>query len=181
MSPIASAIGQIISRRLGMSVTRFSSLVALVGVVAALASILTVGLSLKLWTMFIGWTCFSTGVGDVRRGMMAITCLILGVLLGIGSILIMGAITPVLGQWSLPLVIFVLAVIAMLSLLVPPLDSIPGYFLGMTAFYASGLQPSWDALVTIVPAALIGGIGSALVIIAPQFYDRVRRKPPSAV
>jgi len=91
-----------------------------------------------------------------------------------GSIVIMGAISPLFGQWSLPLVIFVLAVIAMLSLLTPPIDSIPGYFLGMTAFYASGLQPGWDALMTIVSAALIGGVASGVVVVAPQLFDRLR-------
>jgi hypothetical protein len=168
------AIGSMAVRRLGMPTARFAWIVVTVGVVAAVAAVVTVGLSLQLWTMFIGWTCFGTGGGNLRRGAAAFACLVIGVLLGMGALVVLGAIAPAVGQWALPIVIFILAVIAMLSLLTPPLDSIPGYFLGMTAFFASGLQPGIPALATIVPAALIGALSAALVVIAPQLYDRWR-------
>ncbi len=161
-------------QRLGMSTTRFAWLVVSVGIVAAVASVATVGLSLKLWTMFIGWTCFGSGGGNLRRGTTAFACLVIGVLLGMGSVVVLGAIAPAVGLWGLPIVIFALAVIAMLSLLTPPLDSIPGYFLGMTAFFASGLQPGLPALAAILPAALIGALSAALVVLGPQLYDRWR-------
>jgi hypothetical protein len=174
MSTDKQAIESITTRRLGMPSSRFAWIVVSVGVVAAVASVVTVGLSLKLWTMFIGWICFGTGGGNLRRGATAIACLVIGVLLGIGSALVLGTIAPVVGQWALPIVIFGLAVIAMLSLLTPPLDCIPGYFLGMTAFFASGLTPGLPALAAIVPAALIGGLAAALVTAGPQLYDRWR-------
>ncbi|MCZ8132244.1 MAG: DUF1097 domain-containing protein [Steroidobacteraceae bacterium] len=172
MSADIRSSGSIVQRRIGMHGSRFAWIAATVGIVAAAASVITVGLSLKLWPMFIGWTCFGTGGGDLRRGAAAIACLVIGVLLGMGGVVVLGAIQPVAGEWALPIVIFGLAVLAMLTLLTPPLDAIPGYFLGMTAFFASGLPPGEPALAAILPAALIGGLAAALVVAAPRLYDR---------
>jgi hypothetical protein len=174
MSPETQANGGGITRRLGMSATRFTATVAYVGIVAAIAAVVTVELSLQLWTMFIGWTCFATGAGRLRRGAAAFACLVIGVFLGVGSVAVLAAISPALGSLALPVVIFLLAAIAMMSLLAPPLDSIAGYFLGMTAFYASGLPPGGPALAAILPAALIGAISAALLVVGPRLYDRWR-------
>lgn len=174
MNARTQAPGGSITQRLGMSATRFAAIVVYVGLVAAVAAVITVELSLQLWTMFIGWTCFSTGAGDLRRGTAATACLVIGVLLGTGSVAVLAALAPLLGEWALPVVIFVLAVLAMLSLLIPPLDSLAGYFLGMTAFYASGLPAGSAALGQILPAALIGAIAAALLTIGPRLYDRWR-------
>ena len=174
MNAEKQAIGSMSVRRLGMPTARFAWIVVTVGIIAAVASVVTVGLSLQLWTMFIGWTCFGTGDGDMRRGAAALACLVIGVLLGMGALIVLGAIAPAAGQWALPFVIFILAVVVMLSLLTPPLNSIPGYFLGMTAFFASGLQPEGHALATILSAAFIGALSAGLATIAPQLYDRWR-------
>lgn len=153
----------------------FTATVIYVSLVAALAAVVTVSLSLEIWTMFIAWTCFSLSGGNVRRGAAAIACLVGGVLLAMGSIVVLAAISPVLGSWSLTMVIFGLAVIAMLSTLTPPFDSVPGYFLGMTAFYAAKLPPGWLALTEIIEAFAIGAVAGWLLVAGPKLVRRWRR------
>jgi hypothetical protein len=155
----------------------FTATVIYVSVVAAVAAVVTVTLSLQIWTMFIAWTCFGTAAGNVRRGFAAIACLVGGVLLGMGSVVVLGAINPVLGDLALPVVIFALAVIAMLSTLTPPFDSVPGYFLGMTAFYASKLAPGWSALIEITEAFAIGAVAGWLLVAGPKLVARLRQAP----
>jgi hypothetical protein len=152
----------------------FALMVIYVSLVAAIAAVVTVTLSLKIWAMFIGWTCFGTSAGNVKRGFAAIACLLIGVALAMGSIVVLQAISPFTGAWALPIVIFGLAVIAMLSLLTPPLDSVPGYFLGMTAFYASQLEPGLPAYIQITSAALIGGVAGWLLVAGPQLIKRAQ-------
>lgn len=146
-----------------------------VSFIAAVAAAVTVALSLKIFAMFIGWTCFGTGAGDIRRGSAATACLLIGLLLGMGSIPALGLIGPSMGVLALPAVVFVLAAVAMAALLMPPLDSVPGYFLGMTAYYASGLQPGTSAFIHLGGAALIGAAGSALLCVGPALRHLWRR------
>jgi hypothetical protein len=76
----------------------FTATVIYVSLVAALAAVVTVRLSLEIWMMFVAWTCFSLSAGNVRRAAAAIVCLMGGVLLGMGSIVLLGAISPVLTE-----------------------------------------------------------------------------------
>lgn len=155
----------------------FTAIVIYVSLVAAIAAVVTVKLSLEIWMMFIAWTCFGTAAGNVRRGFAAIACLVGGALLAMGSIVVLGAISPALGSWSLPVVIFGLAVVAMLSTLTPPFDSVAGYFLGMTAFYASKLPPGWSALTEIIEAFSIGAVAAWLLVAGPRLLGTLRRDP----
>jgi hypothetical protein len=153
----------------------FPATVIYVSLVAALAAVLTVKLSLEIWMMFIAWTCFSLSAGNVRRGAAAIACLVGGALLAMGSIVVMGAISPVLGSWSLPIVIFGLAAVAILSTLTPPFDSVPAYFLGMTTVFAAKLPPGWTSLAVIIEAFSIGAVAGWLLVAGPKLVGRWRR------
>lgn len=142
-----------------------SSLLATVICVSSLAAIATAAielLSLELWAMFMGWTCFGTGGGNLKRGAWATCCLLIGLLLAMGAVQIMGSVGPMLGAFALPVAVFVLAAIALASHLIPPLDSVPGYFLGMTTYFASGLAPGTETFVHLGGAALIGAAGGFL-------------------
>jgi hypothetical protein len=171
-SAAALAEGRPAARTLG-----FTATVIYVSLVAAIAAVVTVKLSLEIWTMFIAWTCFGTAAGNVRRGFAAIACLVGGTLLAMGSVVVLGASSPILGTWALPIVIFGLAAVAMLSILTPPFNSVPGYFLGMTAFYASKLPPGWSALTDIVEAFSIGAVAAWLLVAGPKLVEKMRRVP----
>lgn len=141
-------------------------------VVAAVAASITVAVSLKLWMMFIGWISFSTAGGDVRKGAVAVISTLVGILLAMGAITIVGLLHPVLGVFALPLAVFGLAVVALL-LPFTPVSSVPGCFLGMTAFFAASLPPGGSALVQLAAAGVIGAVGAALVTVT---RGRLRRR-----
>lgn len=165
----AADIGPPALRSSGIS---FPVTVAYVSFLAAVAAAVATALSLEVWAMFIGWTCFGTGAGSIKRGAAAVACLLIGVLLGMGAALALGFLGPVLGAFALPVVIFLLATIAMISLLTPPLDSVPGYFLGMTTCFAAGLEPGAATFFHLGSATLIGAVAGWLLIAGPSLAQR---------
>ena len=149
--------------------TRHLGLIFFVAAVAAVAAAITVAVSLKVWAMFIGWTCFGTAMGNSKRGVLAIICLLIGILLGMFAIVALPILEAKMGVMTLPLVVFLLVVIVMLAQAMSPFDSVPGYFLGMTAIFASGSSPSIAAFVELGGAAVIGAVAGWLLIVLPGY------------
>ena len=151
----------------------FAATTIYISLLAAIASAVCAALSVKLWAMFIGWNCFSLGAGSTARGASAFACLLGGIVLGMASVPAIEGLTPLMGAFALPVAVFLLVVIAMLSLLMPPFDSPSGYFLGMLAYYASGQAPGVAALISIGSAALIGAVIGWLSIVGPELARRM--------
>lgn len=152
---------------------QFAATVVFVSLVAALAAQASAILSLPVWMMFIGWTAFGSGRGSVRAGAVAVCCLLIGYLLGMAGLVGIGRLTPVFGVFALPVVVFLLVVVAMLAQLTL-LDSIVGYFLGMTAYFASGLGADTVAFVSLATAGLIGAAAGWVLIAGPRLVSRSR-------
>ncbi|CAE6754037.1 hypothetical protein R70006_03167 [Paraburkholderia domus] len=153
------------------SAVRFSATVIFVSLVAAVAAQASAVMSLPVWMMFIGWTAFGSGRGNVRAGVAAIGCLFVGYLLGMAGLLGVGYLGPAMGALALPVVVFLLVVVAMLAQLTP-LDSIVGYFLGMTAYFASGLKPDATTFFSLATAGLIGGAAGWVLVVGPRLVKR---------
>lgn len=152
---------------------QFAATVVFVSLVAALAAQASAIMSLPVWMMFIGWTTFGSGRGSVRAGSVAICCLLIGYLLGMAGFAGVGHLAPVLGVFALPVVVFLLVVVAMLAQLTL-LNSIVGYFLGMTAYFASGLRPDAAAFFSLATAGLIGAAAGWVLIAGPRLVSRSR-------
>ncbi len=147
-------------RRSGRSVAMeilFASLVAggAAGVVDAL--------DLKLWMMFIGWIAYGTGGGELHKGAMAAVSLVVGMMLAAAGILAYGALHSSLGPLALPAIVFALAAIALL-LPYTRFGSVPGCFLGMTAFFASNTPPGIHVLTGLAMTAGVGAIAAWAVV-----------------
>jgi len=152
---------------------QFAVTVVFVSLVAALAAQASAILSLPVWMMFIGWTAFGSGRGNVRAGAVAVGCLLIGYLLGMAGLVGVAHLAPVLGVFALPVVVFLLVVVAMLAQLTL-LNSIVGYFLGMTAYFASGLSPDAMAFVSLATAGFIGAAAGWVLIAGPRLVSRSR-------
>lgn len=152
---------------------QFAATVVFVSLVAALAAQASAILSLPVWMMFIGWTAFGSGRGSVRAGAVAVCCLLIGYLLGMAGLVGVDRLAPVLGVFALPVVVFLLVVVAMLAQLTL-FNSIVGYFLGMTAYFASGLGPDAMAFVSLATAGFIGAAAGWVLIAGPRLVSRSR-------
>lgn len=117
---------------------RFPVIVGVISLIAAASTALCLALDLPAWGMFIGWIAFSTG-GGARSGAIAWGSVMLGLVLGMAGALTMEAGSG-LGFIAIPAVVFVITCIAVAAQRAPLLDSVVGYFIGMTAFFASGLM-----------------------------------------
>jgi hypothetical protein len=146
--------------------------IVVASVIAGVAAGVAAALALKLWMMFVGWIAFGMGRGDLGKGSMAILALSIGLILGMGGIAAVVALQSPLGVMALPLVVVVLAILALSSQLTP-INSIPSYFLGMTAFFASNLEPGAAAFVTLIATALIGAAGGALAVLCGRGMSRL--------
>jgi hypothetical protein len=175
--PVVQVGDAALSRTSGYSSTRQSSRylalnIIIASLIAGLLAGATVALALKLWMMFVGWISFGTGRDDLGRGSTAIVALLIGLILGIGGIAAVVALQSTLGVLALPLVVVVSAILA-LSSQMTPINSVPSYFLGMTAFFASNLEPGVPAFLSLASAAFIGAIGGTLVILCGRWVSRL--------
>lgn len=127
-----------------------------VGLVAALGSGLCAVAGFQPWLLFLGWCAFSTGGGAAKGGAQAIACVTLGIVLGMVGATVLASIHS-LGTLALIIVVFFLATIAMLSMFTPPVNSIIGYFLGMTGYFASHLEPGAESLAMLAAPVAFGG------------------------
>jgi hypothetical protein len=136
----------------------FLWIAAWIATLAGLSAGLCAAMNLAPWLMFLGWSTYVTGNGSVKAGWSAVSCALLGVPLGIGGALFLGAIAPALGPFALMLVVFLLAGFAVLSTVTPPLNSPVGWFLGLLGYFGSQMKPEVASLYPVMAPILIGAI-----------------------
>jgi len=128
--------------------------------IAAVISGLCIVLDLPVWAMFVGWVAFFTRVSSPTLNLISVY---LGIQLGIVSALFLALLTPVLESFSLPLVVFVVAMIVISMRSMPHLNNLLCYFLGLIAFFASHLSPSIESFGILsfsVTLGLLAGVFS---------------------
>ncbi|GAA0404757.1 hypothetical protein GCM10009133_11730 [Cocleimonas flava] len=131
----------------------FTAIAALTAAIAAGSCLL---LNLPVWAMFIGWVAFFTKIGNLNTALINLGCIILGIVFGMLAGLGIYAITPTLGSFALPVMVFTVGMVVISLRSLPIFNNLMCYFLGLISFFASHLTPSIDTFTLLVSAASIG-------------------------
>jgi hypothetical protein len=138
-------------------VTTFTAFTAIAAAVASIAAFGSLSLGLAPWAMFVGWVAYFTRPTSARQGLANYLCLVLGLISGVGAVFALGTLTPMFGQYTIAVVVFVVASIVISLRAVPLLDNTLAWFLGLIAFFAAHLEPS---IASVAELGSVGGIGS---------------------
>jgi hypothetical protein len=119
-------------------------------------------LEVPVWAMFVGWLAFFTRGLNLRHGLVNLSCVLLGVGLGIAAAHTLTALGPHLGAYAITAVVFLITAVALSLAKVPVFNNLPGFFLGLVAYFASHLPPSLATLVQLGSAAAVGATAALL-------------------
>lgn len=113
------------------------------------------------WIAFQTWALYFIAGGTPKQGLKAGACYVGGILAAILIMLLAGAMGPMLGKATLPLVCAVVAFGVICFEKVKPLDFIPAWFLGAGAYFGlANVQGAnfhfGPAMVTQVSALVFG-------------------------
>lgn len=145
----------------------------MVAVVAAGATVLTLGATLPAWAMFLGWVAYSTVGSTPREGGANLAAFLLGLGLGAATGAVIGLLTPLLGAGATPLAVLgdVIVVLSLRNL--RPINNPLAYFLGLISFFAAAQAPSASLLGMLAAAGVIGAAGAAS---AAWLQSRIERR-----
>jgi hypothetical protein len=138
----------------------YSAFTAAAAVVAAAASAMALLHELPVWAMFVGWVAFYTRGVTARDGVFNLVCVSLGVLIGKGAAIAIGALAPIVGAAALPVVVLVVALVVVSMRSVPRINNLLCYFLGLIAFFAVHQPPSMSLFATLAGAAALGSVAA---------------------
>lgn len=150
--------------------------IAFTGVAAATAAIAagsSAALGLPVWAMFIGWVAFFTRGLNAKAGVANLACVWLGIVMGMCAALSLQLLGPVLGAMALPLVVFVVAMLVVSLRSAPGVNNLLGYFLGLIAFFAAHLAPSFSSFWVLACAATIGSCAAFISLKLQQQLPRI--------
>ena len=132
-------------------------------IVAALAATLSaLVLEVPVWAMFVGWISYFTRGLTLRHGAVNLVCVLAGIGLGIGAGAGMQALSPQVGAAALTLVVFTVALIVLSLRHLPVFNNLPGFFLGLVAYFASHQPPVWATFAELGLAAMVGAVAAFL-------------------
>lgn len=151
----------------------FIGFTAAAAVTAAAAAHTSSLLSLPVWAMFVGWVAYFTRGRSLREGASSLACVMIGLIVGIGAAISIGWLRPTLGDAALPLVVFAVTLVVVSLRAVPVINHLPGYFLGLIAYFASALEPGLEALLSLGSAA---GLGGSAAWLSQQLQGRMLRR-----
>ncbi len=131
----------------------------IIAVIAALAAAGSAALSLPVWAMFIGWIAFFTHIGTTRTAFENLACVGLGIVIGLIAGVSVPELAAVVGPGlALPMVVFAVALIVVALRGLPVMNNLLGYFLGIVAWFAAHLEPSFEGLAQLLSASAVGSV-----------------------
>lgn len=159
MTLLSTSVSQVSAPPL--AATRFHSITLMVAVVAAGATVLTLGATLPAWAMFLGWVAYSTAGSTPREGRANLVAFLLGLGLGAATGTVISLLTPLLGAAATPLAVLGDVVVVLSLRNLRPINNPLAYFLGLISFFASAQAPSASLLGMLAAAGVIGAAGAA--------------------
>ncbi|WP_142781885.1 DUF1097 domain-containing protein [Agrobacterium sp. T29] len=128
---------------------------ALTAAVAAQSSLL---LTLPPWAMFMGWVAYFSRRPSVREGFQSWVGAVIGLCIGAVAVTATGILTPTLGAFAFPIVVFCVALTVISTRGLPFLNNLLGYFIGLITFFAAHLEPELASIVKLGSATAIGSV-----------------------
>ena len=138
----------------------FHSITLIGAVVAAVTTFATLTLALPAWAMFLGWVGYSTSGQTARDGIANLISFLLGLALGFGTSLVIGFLTPLLGDAATPVAVFGDVILVLSLRALPSINNPLAYFLGLISFFASAQAPSASLFAVLAAAGVIGALGA---------------------
>lgn len=135
-----------------------------IGLVAAISSVIVARLGIPVWVMFIGWIAFVAGGMSAKTAAPAFVCAVLGVIFGFVGAWIIGNAGGLGQDMALLLGVFVIVSVAVAAQGLPFANLVVCYFIGMTTFFASGLAPEVSTAV-LLSSGLLAGVASGLIAV----------------
>ena len=141
-------------------------------VVACLAAtVCALLIDVPVWAMFIGWIAFFTRGITARDGAINLACVLIGLAIGIAAGATAVALAPYLGAWSItPLVLVVTLIVLSLQVL-PVINNVLAFFLGVAGYFASHLPPTLDTFVELSTASALGVIAGLLASLVKKHWS----------
>lgn len=127
-----------------------------VGMIAALAVIISSIFNLAAWALFLAWVGYFVLGPTVRTACFSWIHILIGIIIGTGLIICNSVLVPYLGQWALALLVFVIATSLTFMEPAKPLNNIPAYYFGMIMLFASGSSPNLSAIISLMIPITIG-------------------------
>ena len=140
---------------------------------AAIAAGTSAVLDVPVWAMFIGWVAFFTKGLNARAGLENLACVWLGIGIGMVAALSLKLLGPTLGAMTLPVVVFVVAMVVVSLRSAPGINNLLGYFLGLIAFFAAHLVPSTHSFLILAGATAIGSTAAFISLKLQQQLPRI--------
>ena len=125
-------------------------------VAAALAAGLALSLGLPIWAMFLGWNAYFTRGSGLKSGAVNLGCVLIGLCLGMSAQFVLSTLSTQPGVAGQVTSVFAVTWVVLSLRFLPKFNNVPGFFLGLVAYFASRLEPGWAALATLGGAALLG-------------------------
>lgn len=128
-------------------------------------------LNVAVWAMFIGWIAFFTRGVSTRDWAINMTCVFIGLGIGITAGLAGSALEPALGVWSITLVVLMATMIILCLQVLPVINNVLAFFLGLVCFFASHLPPSLDTFVELGTASALGVSAGLMASLIKKYYS----------
>lgn len=145
-----------------MTLDTFKAFVGLSAVAALVATISALLIDVPVWATFIGWIAFFSRGITARDGAINLTCVLIGLLIGMAAALASGVLTPYLGGVTIAPVVLVATFILLSLGLLPVINNLTGFFLGLVCYFASHLPPTLDTLLELATAVALGVFGALM-------------------
>lgn len=140
-----------------MSRRTYVSTTLVAAVTAAAAATLSQSLALPVWAMFIGWIAFYTRGLHLRAAIENLACVGVGLVVGLMATLALQALSgAVAAGVALPIVVLCVAILVVSLRGLPVMGNLLGYFLGLVAWFAAHLEPSFESVARLFGAGALG-------------------------
>jgi hypothetical protein len=154
-----------------MTITTFKAFVGLSAVAAVVATISALLIEVPVWATFIGWIAFFSRGITARDGAINLTCVLIGLLVGMTAALASGALTPYLGGLTIAPVVLVATFILLSLGLLPVINNLTGFFLGLVCYFASHLPPTLGTFVELAMAVSLGVFGALVASLVQKYLS----------
>jgi hypothetical protein len=146
----------------------FLILVLSISALAAVTTSIAVAAGLKPWVMFLAWTAFGLGKGNLRGGIFAILVMFVGIVISMLTTQGWLVLQPYAPFLALPVAVFLAVVVVLSMALIPPIDNIPACFIGLSTYFASQMDANISTFAYLAAAVLLGGVAAATAMFIGQ-------------
>lgn len=151
----------------------FKAILSISAVAAITATVSALVLNVPVWATFIGWIAFFTRGMTARAAVVNLACVLIGLGMGIASGAASQLLTPYIGPMTITVVVLIATFILLSVALLPEINNVLGYFLGLVCYFASNLPPTFSSWVELSSAVALGVLGGLLAMLAQTRCMRV--------